>query len=113
MPTLETLLPSEALTKVQAFVQARSDEHGLVLLGEIGGGKTTLLLALVRSLAEQWVTERRVVRLVTVPDFLRELRAGYDATQQKQGEGYHALIERYQTCDVLVSDDLGAEKLTD
>jgi hypothetical protein len=50
---------------------------------------------------------------VTVPDFLRELRAGYDATRQKQGEGYHALMERYQTCDVLVFDDVGAEKLTD
>ena len=59
------------------------------------------------------MTERKVVRLVTVPDFLRELRAGYDATQQKQGESYHALMERYQTCDVLVFDDLGAEKLTD
>jgi DNA replication protein DnaC len=41
------------------------------------------------------------------------LRAGYDATQQKQGEGYDALMARYQTCDVLVFDDLGAEKLTD
>ncbi len=113
VPTLETLPPSEALAKVRAFAQARSDEQGLVLLGEVGVGKTTLLLALVRSLSERWVAERKVVRLVTVPDFLRELRAGYDATQQKQGESYHALMERYQTCDVLVFDDLGAEKLTD
>ncbi|HEU5367056.1 MAG TPA: ATP-binding protein, partial [Ktedonobacterales bacterium] len=87
-------------------------EEALVLLGEVGVGKTALLLALVRSLAERWVVERKVVRLVTVPDFLRELRAGYDVTQQ-QGEGYDALMERYQTCDVLVFDDLGAEKLTD
>ena len=95
-----------------AFVQTRSDEQGLVLLGEVGVGKTTLL-ALVRSLAERWVAGRKVVRLVTVPDFLRELRAGYDAAQQKQGEGYDALMERYQACDVLVFDDLRAEKLTD
>jgi len=112
-PTLETLPPSEALSKVQAFVRKRTEEQGLVLLGEVGVGKTTLLLALVRSLTRLWLTERKVVRLVTVPDFLRELRAGYDATQQKQGEGYHELMEQYQTCDVLVFDDLGAEKLTD
>lgn len=41
-----------------------------MLLGEVGVNKTTLLLALVRSLAGQWVAERMVVRLVTVPDFL-------------------------------------------
>src|SRR6185312_7632400 len=35
------------------------------------------------------------------------------ATQQKQGESYHTLMEQYQTRDVLVFDDLGAEKLTD
>ncbi len=111
--TLETLSPSETLSKVRAFAEQRSDEQGLVLLGEVGVGKTTLRLSLVRSLAERWVAQRKVVRLVTVPDFLRELRTGYDATQQKQGESYHALMERYQTCDVLVFDDLGAEKLTD
>jgi DNA replication protein DnaC len=113
IPTLETLPPSEALLKVRAFVETRTDEQGLVLLGEVGVGKTTLLLALVRSLAGRWLAARKVVRLVTVPDFLRELRAGYDAARQKQSEGYEELMERYQTCDVLVFDDLGAEKLTD
>lgn len=83
VPTLETLPPSEALAMVQAFAAQRTDEQGLVLLGEVGVGKTTLRLALVRSLAERWVAERKAVRLVTVPDFLRELRAGYDAMQQK------------------------------
>ena len=47
-----------------------------------------------------------------MPDLSGEQRAGYNATQ-KQGESYHALMERYQMCDVLVFDDLGAEKLTD
>ena len=111
--TLESLPPSEALAKVQAFVLTRTDEQGLVLIGEVGVGKTTLLLALVRSLAKRWLAERKVVRLVTVPDFLRELRAGYDPTRQVQGEGYDQLMGQYQTCDVLVFDDLGAEKLTD
>ncbi len=113
VPTLETLPPSEALAKVRAFVETRTDEQGLVLIGAVGVGKTTLLLGLVRSLAERWLAERKVVRLVTVPDFLRELRAGYDPTRQLQGEGYNQLMEQYQKCDVLVFDDLGAEKLTD
>jgi DNA replication protein DnaC len=112
-PTLETLPLLEAPTKVWAFAETRRDEQGLVLLGEVGVVLPTLLLALVRSQAERWIFEHKVVRLVTVPDFLHELRAGYDATHQKQGESYHTLMERYQTCDVLVFDDLGAEKLTD
>lgn len=61
------------LTKVKALVQARSDERWLVLLDEVGVGKTTLLLALVRNLAERWLAERKVVRLITEPDFLQEL----------------------------------------
>src|SRR5579885_2666770 len=52
VPTLETLPPSEALAKVRAFVETRTDEQGLVLIGAVGVGKTTLLLGLVRSLAE-------------------------------------------------------------
>ncbi|HEU5369328.1 MAG TPA: hypothetical protein VFU69_12725 [Ktedonobacterales bacterium] len=63
----------EVLTKVKALVQARSDERWLVLLDEVGVGKTTLLLALVRNLAERWLAERKVVRLITEPDFLQEL----------------------------------------
>ena len=40
----------------------------------------------MRSLADQWVAERKMMRLVTAPDFLRELLASYVATQMKQGE---------------------------
>ena len=39
-------------------------------------GVTVLWRSLVCSLDERRVAERKVVRLVTVPDFLRELRAG-------------------------------------
>ena len=42
----------------------------------VGMGVTVLRRSLVCSLDERRVAERKVVRLVTVPDFLRELRAG-------------------------------------
>jgi DNA replication protein DnaC len=61
---------------VRAFVETRTDDQRLVMLGEVGVGKTTLLLALVRGLAERWVAERKVVRLVTVPDLSRGTAGG-------------------------------------
>src|SRR5690349_1994903 len=109
-PSCTCLLSAENPAPERAIYKSLGNEKAI--LGEAAVGKR-MLLALVRSLAERWIAERKVVRLVTVPDFLRELRAGYDAAQQKQGESYHELMERYQMCDVLVFNDVGAEKLTD
>src|SRR5215467_6720604 len=82
IPTLETLPPSAALTKLIAFARDWNGEQGLLLTGDVGVGKTNLLLALVRSLAETLLARKQSVRLVTVPDFLSELRAGFDPTRQ-------------------------------
>lgn len=49
-------------------MQARANEQELVLL------------ALMLSLAKQWLSERKLVWLVTVPDLSQGLQAGYDAT---------------------------------
>jgi DNA replication protein DnaC len=113
LPTLDMLPPSPALTRVRAFAEGWNGEQGLLLTGGVGTGKTTLLVALVRSLQERLIKQKRAVRLVTVPDFLRELRAGFEPQRQALGEGTAQMLDHYRTCGVLVLDDLGAEKLSD
>jgi DNA replication protein DnaC len=112
-PTLETLPPSPTLTRVRAFAEEWNGEQGILLSGGVGTGKTTLLVALVRSLQERIIQRNRLVRLVTVPDFLRELRAGFEPQRQALGESYDRMLENYRACGVLVFDDLGAEKMTE
>jgi DNA replication protein DnaC len=112
-PTLDTLPPSPALTRIRAFAEGWNGEQGLLLAGGVGTGKTTLLVALVRSLQERLIKQKRAVRLVTVPDFLRELRAGFEPSRQALGEGTSQMLDHYRTCGLLVLDDLGAEKLSD
>jgi DNA replication protein DnaC len=113
VPTFDTLPPSVALESVRAFAETWDGEQGLLLTGSVGTGKTTLLLALLRHVTERLIARKRLVRLVTVPDFLRELRAGFEPTRQALGEGTSHMLEQYRTCGLLVFDDLGAEKLSD
>lgn len=112
-PTLDTLPPSAALESVRTFAEAWDGEQGLLLTGSVGTGKTTLLLALLRHLTERLIARKRLVRLVTAPDFLRELRAGFEPQRQALGEGTSQMLEHYRTCGLLVFDDLGAEKVSD
>jgi DNA replication protein DnaC len=113
LPTLDTLPPSPALSRVLAFAEEWNGEQGLLLSGGVGTGKTTLLFALIRSLQERLIKQKQAVRLVTVPDFLRELRAGFEPQRQALGESYSRMMDQYRTCGVLVFDDLGAEKMTE
>jgi DNA replication protein DnaC len=68
--------------------------------------------ALARALFERAAREEWTMHLVTVPDLLDELRAGYDPEQQG-GETFHAVFERYKGTRLLILDDWGKEKATD
>ena len=117
IPTLEGLVATghqqEALPKVQAFQAGWDGEQWVLLFGGFGVGKTMLALALVQSLKERLVAERRSVRIATVPDLLSDLRAGFDPVRQEHREGYAEVLEAYRTCGLLVLDDLGAERITE
>ncbi len=98
---------------MRAFAEDWNGEQGLLLSDGVDTGKTTLLVALIRSLQERLIKQKRAVRLVTVPDFMRELRAGFEPQRQALGESYSRMMDQYWTCGVLVFDDLGAERLAE
>lgn len=88
-----------------AVACARDPEHqGLVLAGGTGVGKTHLAAAIMAGR----IAGGHEVLFATVPELIEDLRA----IQRDQGklEEMHKMLTR---CELLVLDDLGAERGTD
>ena len=75
---------------------------GLYLHGSFGSGKTYLLTSLLNELN---LTKNVSVELVYFPDALRSLKEDFDSF------GYQ--MHRYMSVDILLLDDIGAEKVTE
>jgi DNA replication protein DnaC len=79
--------------------------RGLVLTGEVGRGKTHLMVAILRHLVMEKGVE---VRFVEFSHLLHELKAGYDA-----GLGETAVLAPLARVSVLAVDELGKGRGTD
>jgi DNA replication protein DnaC len=77
------------------------------LCGTVGTGKTHLACAVVRGLT----SNRRInsAMFLYVPKFLSDLRDSFDLPMQERRDW----LDRVMTCDLLVLDDLGAEKTSE
>jgi DNA replication protein DnaC len=81
------------------------DGRGLVLMGEVGRGKTHLMVAILRYLMMQKGVE---VRFVEFSHLLSELKAGFDA-----GHGEATVLEPLVRVPVLAIDELGKGRGSD
>jgi chromosomal replication initiation ATPase DnaA len=79
---------------------------GLWFHGDIGTGKTTLALLVARAAQEVGCS----VAIYSVPLLLAELRETFEAESK---DSFLTLFRRLATVDLLVLDDLGAERETD
>jgi DNA replication protein DnaC len=79
--------------------------RGLLLMGQVGSGKTHLAAAMANKLLKNG---RRVLFLV-VPDFLDELRSSFGA----EDADVRRLLDRAKHVEVLILDDLGNHNFTD
>ena len=75
---------------------------GLYLHGSFGSGKTFLTSALLNELS---IAKNVDVEIVYFPNALRTLKEDWD--------NFASLMHWYQTVDILLLDDIGAEKVTD
>jgi DNA replication protein DnaC len=88
------------------------DEHlqngrGLWLFGDTGTGKTTLAMLIAKAALEAGHT----VAIYSVPKLLTRIRRIYDS--EPGDMSYSQFFERLTAVDLLVLDDLGAERHTD
>lgn len=107
--TFVTFDPDHAGTR-SAYRAARAfanqPEGFLYLYGSYGSGKTHLAMAIGNALIDAAMS----IYFAVVPDLLDKLQvAQFDG----YGAGYERLTRQLRTVDVLILDDLGAEKTTE
>lgn len=85
----------------------RTDPSGLLLIGPAGVGKTHLAAALLTEVIARTGIHGRFYK---TRDLLRAMRDSYNPAIQTTER---QVLEPVLTCDLLVLDDLGAERVTD
>ena len=80
-------------------------EKGLYLSGNFGCGKTYLISALFNELAKKNIKST----IIYFPELLRSLKASFSNVDDNYEERFDAVKE----ANLLLLDDIGAEKLTD
>ena len=104
--TLEHFVVSEELRglweRVEQWLHASDPSEGFMLTGRVGSGKTHL----IRGVAHHLRTHYHTVLYTTVPYLVEHLRG-------PTGVDMDAVFKAMTRADVVVWDDLGAEKPTD
>jgi DNA replication protein DnaC len=95
----------------------------LLLSGKTGCGKTHLAIAIVKELLNRKVVNRDSTLFITAPELLLEIRDTFNKnskakSQSDDGWSYQVqtendVLDKYSQCELLLLDDLGAEKVSD
>lgn len=98
------------LRHVRGFAE-RIDGHlddgaGLWFHGDVGTGKTSLAMLMAKAADKAG----RSIAVYSVPQLLATIRRTYDSNAE---DSYDALLRRLTSVDLLVLDDLGAERQTE
>lgn len=88
------------------FRDAKLVGQGLVLMGERGTGKTHL----AASIATELMNKLCPVIFQPVPTLLKRIQATYRKNAEEQED---KLLSALTSCDLLILDDVGAEKWTE
>lgn len=103
-PQSEQVRQAMAEIKQQCVEYARDPRGWLVLIGDVGSGKTHLAAAIARYS----IHHDRPAYMATMPRLLNMLRAGYN-----DAVTFDQRAQMLEEVELLVIDDLGAEKPTE
>lgn len=89
----------------------------LLFIGKTGCGKTHLAVATLREIVRR--QNVRTFAFITTPELLLEIRSAFDGKKrQTEEDGDYVqetesdVLDKYSYCELLILDDLGAEKAT-
>ncbi len=89
----------------QQFQPGKAENRGMVLHGDVGRGKTHLMVGMLRELV---FTAGVTVRFVEFSHLLSEIKSGFDA-----GRGASELLDPLVSVEVLAIDELGKGRNTE
>ena len=98
----------KALDMSRKFAELFDQNHGqgLLLWGQPGNGKSHLAAAICHALKENG----RTVVFQKVPNLLERIRSTF---RRGANESEREIMDALRNCDLLVLDDIGAEKISD
>jgi DNA replication protein DnaC len=96
-------LVQSARLYISGFTFNTSYPKGLLMCGPVGCGKSHLAVAILRGVIEKGYSGL----YYNAPDLLRDIRATFDRQSETTEDD---LLELVTTTDLLVFDDLGAER---
>lgn len=99
-------LVHSARAYVKSFNFAKDYPKGLLMTGHVGCGKSHLAVAILRGVVEKGYSGL----YYNSPDLLRDIRATFDQGSELTEDD---LLELVTTVDLLVFDDLGAERMSE
>lgn len=100
---------TESAEKIARYYADNFDEFGLesiLLWGAPGNGKSHLAAAVHNHIRKQG----KVVVFVSMPDLLNKIKATFN---KGNGETEQQILKALNTCDLLIIDDIGAEKTSE
>lgn len=89
------------------FINYKKDGSGIIFVGTNGTGKTHLAAAICLRL----INHCYKIKFETLINLLGKIKATYDDSAKKESEGM--IVFQYTTCDLLIIDDLGEEKISE
>lgn len=96
----------KATSYVQDFAQHRNTGYSLIFLGEVGGGKTHIAVAIAQAVMSAGFS----ALYETASDAVTRLR---DCMRRDSPVGTGALLDMYGAIDLLVIDEFGVQGATD
>lgn len=91
----------KALSKCQKYVEAFPNVSNLLLLGDVGTGKTMLASGIIEALIDKWEC-----RLIKISDLFREVKSTYSKDSEKTEK---EVIDYFSQVNLLVIDEIGVQ----
>lgn len=105
----EVRIGAENAYKIAIHYSQNFEEFGLeslLLWGEPGNGKSHLAAAIHNNLRKQ----NKVVVFISMPDLLKKIRSTFNRNSEESEE---QILRALNLCDLLIIDDIGAEKVSE